>query len=237
MRKVIGVMPLYDAEKKSYWIQPRYLQMLEAENAIPLVLPLTTNHYELDYFIEICGGFLLSGGHDVSPAVYREERKPWCGPCCEARDEMEQYILRKAVEADRSVLGICRGIQLMNVCYDGTLYQDLKTEYGTCINHRIEPSYDKTVHMNTIQKDTPLYDILGKEHIRVNSYHHQGILKLAEALQPMAVAPDGLIESVWLPEKAFVWGVQWHPEYDYQKNVASQQIFQAFVQAAYKQKK
>ena len=69
MRKVIGVMPLYDAEKKSYWIQPRYLQMLEAENAIPLVLPLTTNHYELDYFIEICGGFLLSGGHDVSPAV------------------------------------------------------------------------------------------------------------------------------------------------------------------------
>ena len=169
MRKVIGVMPLYDAEKKSYWIQPRYLQMLEAENAIPLVLPLTTNHYELDYFIEICGGFLLSGGHDVSPAVYREERKPWCGPCCEARDEMEQYILKKAVEADRSVLGICRGIQLMNVCYDGTLYQDLKTEYGTCINHRIEPSYDKTVHMNTIQKETPLYDILGKEHIRVNS--------------------------------------------------------------------
>ena len=87
MRKVIGVMPLYDAEKKSYWIQPRYLQMLEAENAIPLVLPLTTNHYELDYFIEICGGFLLSGGHDVSPAVYRRNGSPGAGPA--ARHEMK----------------------------------------------------------------------------------------------------------------------------------------------------
>ena len=84
MRKVIGVMPLYDAEKKSYWIQPRYLQMLEAENAIPLVLPLTTNHYELDYFIEICGGFLLSGGHDVFTG---RNGSPGAGPA--ARHEMK----------------------------------------------------------------------------------------------------------------------------------------------------
>ena len=229
MRKVIGVMPLYDAEKKSYWIQPRYLQMLEAENAIPLVLPLTTNHYELDYFIEICGGFLLSGGHDVSPAVYREERKPWCGSCCEARDEMEQYILKKAVEADRSVLGICRGIQLMNVCYDGTLYQDLKTEYGTCINHRIEPSYDKTVHMNTIQKDTPLYDILGKEHIRVNSYHHQAIKTLSPQFKQMAISEDGLIESIYMPACKYVVGVQWHPEYSYQLDEYSRILVHSFV--------
>lgn len=98
MRKVIGVMPLYDREKKCYWIQPDYLEMLEAENAIPMVLPLTSNHNELDYFLEICGGFLLTGGPDVAPGIYNEEQKPWCGILCEARDEMEQYILKKAVE-------------------------------------------------------------------------------------------------------------------------------------------
>ena len=93
------------------------------------------------------------------------------------------------------------------------------------------------MHIVSVLPETPLAALLEQETLAVNSYHHQGILKLAEALQPMAVAPDGLIESVWLPEKAFVWGVQWHPEYDYQKNVASQQIFQAFVQAAGKQEK
>ena len=77
MRKIIGVMPLYDDKKESYWMLPRYLKMLEAENAIPMVLPLSTNHNELDYFLEICGGFLLTGGHDVSPSVHNEI----CGGC------------------------------------------------------------------------------------------------------------------------------------------------------------
>ena len=117
IRKVIGIMPLYDDEKESYWMLPGYMKMLEAENAIPMMLPLTTNEEELDYFLEICGGFLLTGGHDVSPSVYHEKKKSWCGSCCELRDEMEQYILTGAVERDKSVLGICRGIQFMSLSW------------------------------------------------------------------------------------------------------------------------
>lgn len=86
IRKVIGIMPLYDDEKESYWMLPGYMKMLEAENAIPMMLPLTANEKELDYFLEICGGFLLTGGHDVSPSVYHEKKKSWCGSCCELRD-------------------------------------------------------------------------------------------------------------------------------------------------------
>ena len=126
---------------------------------------------------------------------------------------------------------------ILNVCFGGTLYQDLPAQVSSSISHHQTPPYDQPVHTVSVLPETPLAALLEQETLAVNSYHHQSILKLAEALQPMAVAPDGLIESVWLPEKAFVWGVQWHPEYDYQKNVASQQIFQAFVQAAYKQKK
>ena len=229
MRKVIGVMPLYDREKKCYWIQPDYLEMLEAENAIPMVLPLTSNHNELDYFLEICGGFLLTGGPDVAPSIYNEEQKPWCGTLCEARDEMEQYILKKAVEKDRSVLGVCRGIQLMNVCYGGTLYQDLKSEYDSDLDHRIQPSYNEMIHFNTIQKDTPLYDLLGKEQMKVNSYHHQAVKKLSPQFKQMSISEDGLIESIYMPDRKYVVGVQWHPEFLYQKDENNRKIICSFV--------
>ncbi len=229
MRKVIGIIPLYDDEKESYWMLPGYMKMLEAENAIPLMLPLTSKTEELEYFLEICGGFLLTGGHDVSPSVYHDERKPWCGPCCELRDEMEQYILKNAAEADKSVLGICRGIQFMNACYGGTLYQDLAAEYSSCISHHMEPPYDRPAHQVTIQKDTPLYSILGREQMGVNSYHHQAIKKLSPDFQETAVSEDGLIEGIYMPSHKFIVGVQWHPEFSYKVDENSRKLIHAFV--------
>lgn len=229
MRKVIGVMPLYDDEKKSYWMLPGYMKMLEAENAIPLMLPLTSKTKELDYFLEICGGFLLTGGHDVSPGVYHAERKPWCGSCCKLRDEMERYILTSAVEMDKSVLGICRGIQFMNSLYGGTLYQDLETENNSFINHHMKPPYNRAAHQVTILTDTPLYDILGKEQMGVNSYHHQAIRKLSPAFNKMAISEDGLIESIYMPSHKFIVGVQWHPEFSYDVDEDSKKLINAFV--------
>ena len=91
--------------------------MLEAEDAIPMMLPLTAKEKELDYFLEICGGFLMTGGQDVSPSVYHAKKEAWCGSCCELRDEMEQYILKGAVDRDKSVLGICRGIQFTSLSW------------------------------------------------------------------------------------------------------------------------
>ncbi len=229
MRKVIGVMPLYDDEKESYWMLPGYMKMIEAANAIPLMLPLTSKSEELDYFLEICGGFLLTGGHDVSPSVYHTEKKPWCGKCCELRDEMERYILKNAVEADKPVLGICRGIQFMNSCYGGTLYQDLKTEHNSCIDHHMKPPYNRVAHQVTIQKDTPLYHILGTEQMGVNSYHHQAIRKLSPDFQETAVSEDGLIEGIYMPSRKFIVGVQWHPEFSYDVDENSRKLINAFV--------
>lgn len=229
MRKVIGVMPLYDDEKKSYWMLPGYMKMLEEENAIPLMLPLTSKTKELDYFLEICGGFLLTGGHDVSPSVYNAEKKPWCGSCCKLRDEMEKYILKNAVAMDKSVLGICRGIQFMNSCYGGTLYQDLKTEHKSFIEHHMKPPYNRVAHQITIQKDTLLYYILNKEQIGVNSYHHQAIRKLSSDFQEMAVSEDGLIEGIYMPSRKFIVGIQWHPEFSYDVDENSRKLINAFV--------
>ena len=229
MRKIIGVIPLYDDEKESYWMLPGYMKILEAENAIPLMLPLTSKTEELEYFLEICGGFLLTGGHDVSPAVYNAERKPWCGPSCELRDEMERYILNNAVELDKSVLGICRGIQFMNACYGGTLYQDLAIEHSSIIDHHMRPPYNRAAHQVTIQKDTPLHDILGKEQMGVNSYHHQAIKKLSPDFKVMATSEDDLIEGIYLPSHKFIMGVQWHPEFSYETDENSRKLIKAFV--------
>ena len=96
---------------------PGYMKMLEAEDAIPMMLPLTAKEKELDYFLEICGGFLMTGGQDVSPSVYHAKKEAWCGSCCELRHEMEQYILKGAVDRDKFVLGICRGIQFMSLSW------------------------------------------------------------------------------------------------------------------------
>jgi len=230
MKKVIGVMPLYDDEKDSYWMIPGYMQMLEAQGAIPLMLPLTQEREELDYFLDTCDGFVLTGGQDVSPELYNEKAGKLCGTPCPTRDAMESYMLKRAIDEDKAVLGICRGIQFMNVCLGGTLYQDLPTEHPSSIEHHVTPPYDRTVHDVSIRRDTLLHDIINADTIGVNSYHHQAVKDLAGSLTAMAVSPDGLVEAVCMPDKKFVVGLQWHPELSYRSDENSKKIITAFLQ-------
>lgn len=231
-RPIIGVMPLYDKERDSYWMVPGYMKSLEEVGAIPLMLPLTENPEELDYFLKTCDGFLLTGGQDVTPELYGEEKKPVCGETSALRDQMDKYILIHAVELDKPVLGICRGIQLMNAVFGGSLYQDLPTEFESEIAHHMSPPYDRMAHTVGIVKDTPIYQILQKEQISVNSYHHQAVKKIADGFEKMAVSTDGLTEGIYMPGKRFVWGIQWHPEFSYKKSEDSRKILEAFLEAA-----
>lgn len=231
-KAVIGVIPLWDDEKQSYWMLPGYMTGLEAAGAIPMMLPLTDCTTELDYFLEACDGFVLTGGHDVDPAVYGAVRSAHCGQSIQLRDDMEQYLLTSAVAADKAVLGICRGIQLMNAVYGGTLYQDLPSEHISNIVHQMKPPYDRCAHTVILTPDTPLHTLLQADSCPVNSYHHQAIRRLAPLFSVMATAPDGIVEGIYMPDRRFVWGVQWHPELSYQTSPQSAQIFAALVAAA-----
>ena len=134
------------------------------------------------------------------------------------------------MQADKPVFGICRGLQILNVVLGGTLYQDLKTQTGTEITHSMDKPYDRTVHEVNILPDTPLAALYGPGPLAVNSRHHQGIKGLALALHAQAVASDGLVEAVYLPEYRFVQAVQWHPEHRWQA-AESQSLLRGFVDA------
>jgi putative glutamine amidotransferase len=231
-RPVIGVIPLWDKKKDSIWMLPGYMQGLEEAGAVPVVLPLTSSETILKQAADFCNGFLFTGGHDVNPELYGEKKTCHCGEICELRDKMEAYIFRELVlNLNKPALGICRGIQFINALLGGSLYQDIQTEFSGAINHTHGPPYDVPAHAVRILPESPLYRLVGKERIEVNSYHHQGINRLAEGLKIMALANDGLVEAVYMPDRPYVWAVQWHPEF-YPKNEISKKIFASFTESA-----
>lgn len=232
MRKpIIGIMPLIDTDKKSYWMLPGYMNGITLSGGLPLMLPLTSDEETLSQIAHECDGFLFTGGQDVSPALYGEVPSKTCGECCSLRDEMEQKLLPIILELDKPTLGICRGIQILNALLGGTLYQDLPSEKPSSVEHHQAPPYDVPIHKVEILEHTPLFELIPSKNVSVNSYHHQAVKDLAPCLKPMAYSEDHLVEAVWMPGKKYVWAVQWHPELSYYKDENSRKIFQQFLQA------
>ena len=232
MKPVIGVIPLFDETRDSIWMLPGYLNGLSAAGAIPVILPLHLTQEEFLQLDSQINGYLFTGGHDVSPALYGETPISSCGVPCPQRDLLEKMIFWKAYEKNKPILGICRGIQLINVLMGGTLYQDLPSQNpSSSVEHHMTFPYDRTVHKVTIKKKSPLYSVFRKEHLQVNSYHHQGIHIVGKNLEVAAVAEDGLVEGIYDPKKNFLIGVQWHPEFIYQKDEDQLNLLKAFVKA------
>ncbi|MDO4541870.1 MAG: gamma-glutamyl-gamma-aminobutyrate hydrolase family protein [Bacillota bacterium] len=230
MKPIIGVMPLIDKERASYWMLPGYFHCLSRAGAIPIMLPLTSKREDITVLLNSVNGLLFTGGHDVSPGFYHRKAMG-LEDTCPQRDAMEKIALDIAVDLDMPSLGICRGLQFFNAYWGGSLWRDLPTERAGTIEHHQKPPYHIPAHSVNVLKNTALYNILKKEELWVNSYHHQAIKKLAPALEPMAVSPDGLIEAVIYPKASFILGVQWHPEFSYATDEDSMKLIRAFAAA------
>ena len=229
MKPVVGVLPLWDEEKENIRMLPAYMDGISLAGGLPILFPFTEDREEVKQLVGLCDGLLLPGGPDVAPELYREASLGECVSVCPKRDTLEFMALETALALDRPVLGICRGIQVINVCLGGSLYQDLPTQHPSETVHRQPPPFDRPVHDVSIVRDTPLYSCFGADRVPVNSHHHQAIRTPASALKPMAFSPDGLIEAVFMPEKKFLWAVQWHPERLLKTDPHSRELFRAFI--------
>jgi putative glutamine amidotransferase len=173
-------------------------------------------------------GLVLSGGVDLNPSLYGEDRHPLADEPLDGRDELELGLLRGALERDLPVLAICRGMQLFNVALGGTLQQHI----GTCdVHRRYDLEKRLPVHAVNVEAGTRLAEILGEGKVEVNSRHHQAVARLGEGLRVSARAEDGLVEGIELPGKRFAVGVQWHPEDQAGTDAVQARLFGEFARA------
>jgi len=198
----------------------------------PLLVPISQDKYTL---AAICGridGLILTGGPDINPRFYKEEPRQGLMDVDEAQDRMELELTRLALDAGLPVLGICRGLQVLNVAMGGTLVQDIPRQVPEACNHAPRADRSTVSHKVRIEPHTRLQRILQRRSLWVNSKHHQAVNQPAPGLSVCAVATDGIIEALEATDHPYVLAVQWHPEGLWQTDAASRKLFKSLIAAA-----
>lgn len=210
-----------------------YIKALTLAGAYPLLIPLSLPVDGLSKLLSRLDGLLLTGGGDIHPDQYGSKHHPKVSNIDEDRDRIEIELFQEVVSSNLPFLGICRGLQVVNVALGGTLYEDLGDQLPGSLKHDCWTGYppDYLAHPVEMEKNSMLAGILDFDMMEVNSLHHQGIRELAPQLNAVAYAPDGLIEAIELPSHSFGLAVQWHPEW-LQGNLAMRALFSDFVMAA-----
>ena len=220
---LIAIIPAYSDDGKIR-LSPEYPAALLDCGAIPVTLPYSEDPAVIRFYAERFDAFLFSGGVDLEPSRYGEEKASELVVSDPGRDRFEFLLFPEVLRTGKPILGICRGVQLLNVACGGTLHQHIdehrQTEQGAIPKHRVE-----------LLPDSRLYGILGSETVEVNSFHHQAVKTSAPALRVVAHAADGTIEALEDPAHPFFVGVQWHPELMYTSSEHARALFRAFVAA------
>ena len=223
-RPLVGIVPSRDGERAS--IPQRYMDAVWYAGGLPVVLAYTTDAAKLAEYATIFDGFLFSGGVDVNPVLYGEEKQFDNVEIDEQRDAFEKGLFNAVYPTGKPILGICRGIQSVNVWMGGTLYQHID-------GHRQTQPADERTHEIQIWEGSMLHALCGKTSVMVNTFHHEAIKTLAPALTVDATGPDGIIEAVHEEGHRFLFAIQSHPEFYYSRedDDHSLAIFTAFIRA------
>ncbi|MDD3586847.1 MAG: gamma-glutamyl-gamma-aminobutyrate hydrolase family protein [Thermoguttaceae bacterium] len=211
-----------------------YVSAVIDAGGVPLVLPLTTDPVLVDSMLAVIDGLVLTGGEDVSPALYKEDPHPKLELVVQARDDAEAVLIKKALAAKIPMLGICRGHQILNVLCGGSLYQDIPSQLDfRHVQHRQNNAQGDVSHAIKIDKSSILYSIFGKDSIFVVSHHHQAVKKVAPNTKVTATSSDGIVEAMQMTDRNNVLTVQWHPEVGYANGDQEMlKVFQWLVQQA-----
>lgn len=226
--RVVIAMPRMSTDPEPTVAQSKYIESLARAGAGMRWVELSDPEQAMQDALT-CDGLLLPGGGDMDPKFYGQARIPACGEPNLLRDAAEPLLLRAFLAADKPVLGICRGIQVMNAVLGGDLYQDIKP-----FEHLPHNDHWAKVHTVTVRRGTLLSRILGQDTVLVNSQHHQAVDRVAPGFTLAALSEDGIVEAIEKPDARFCLGVQWHPEWLSDADPAMQGLFNAFVNACSK---
>ena len=226
--RVVIAMPRMSTDPEPTVAQSKYIESLARAGAGMRWVELNDPEQAVQDALT-CDGLLLPGGGDMDPKFYGQERIPACGEPNLLRDAAEPLLLRAFLATDKPVLGICRGIQVMNAVLGGDLYQDIKP-----FEHLPHNDHWAKVHTVTVRRGTLLSRILGQDTVLVNSQHHQAVDRVAPGFTLAALSEDGIVEAIEKPDARFCLGVQWHPEWLSDADPAMQGLFDAFVNACSK---
>lgn len=215
-----------------YFVNSDYVQSVTAAGGLPLLLPPLETTEQIEGLFGLIDGLLLPGGNDLDPAYFGEEPLPALGEIEPERDRLEVELTRRALRYGMPVLGICRGIQVLNVAAGGSLYQDIGTQVKGALRHYQQAPRWYASHEVHIQPGSKLWEIMQVENLRVNSFHHQAVKVVGDDVLISAKARDGVIEGIESHVHPFAVGVQWHPECMWQRERLFLRLFTRLVEEA-----
>lgn len=208
-----------------------YITSVISAGGTPVIIPVDGNPARADEYVSIIEGLLLPGGEDVTPGLYGENPVPQVTYMMEEKDRFEFQLIRLAMEKRIPIFGICRGLQVLNVYFGGTLYQDIPSQYGRDIGHsQAMEIRSQLTHKVSVVEGTLLHKLLGSD-LSANSYHHQAIKGLGKGFVVAATAQDGTIEGIENADGS-IYAVQWHPEELYALHPGFRPLFAHLVEAA-----
>ncbi|WP_100065497.1 gamma-glutamyl-gamma-aminobutyrate hydrolase family protein [Miniphocaeibacter massiliensis] len=230
MDKFIGI-PCWLENREgfiSHEINNNFSKMILESGGIPIVIPQIYDENLLDEYINMIEGLILVGGSDISPYLYNEGPNRYLESTSPVRDEVEFYLLKKAIGKKIPVFGVCRGMQLINIFFGGTLYQDMYSQCEDVFNHSDrEKKGIIYYHKININEGSRLHSIYGSD-IVVNTFHHQSVKKIAKNFKITAKSDDGIIEAIEYEKDQFIMGIQFHPEFP-EHNGDFYKIFEYFI--------
>ncbi len=228
----IGITSVHQEEGRINRLSLWYTAAVEAAGGIPLVIPTLENSENIKELVGFFDGIILSGGGDPDPYIFGEEPEPGQGEIEPPRDYLELTLAQGALNSNLPLLGICRGMQMINLAAGGSIYQDIGLRKRKSVKHMQEAPRWYPTHEVYITPHSRLSSIINEESHRVNSFHHQGINRLAKGFISCAIASDGLVEALEGTGENLVMGVQWHPETMWIRDSKMFNLFKYFIKEA-----